>query len=48
LDGQSLLVREESGISSVAGLDGKIVAAIQGSTSIENIRAQAEKEGIQI
>ncbi len=48
LDGQSLLVREESEIQGVADLDGKIVAAIAGSTSIDNIRNQAQDLGIAI
>ncbi|MGB0387842.1 MAG: transporter substrate-binding domain-containing protein [Ardenticatenaceae bacterium] len=48
LDGQSLLVRQESGIQRVADLDGKRVTAIQGSTSIENIKVEADKLGITI
>ena len=48
LDGQSLLVRADAGITDVADLDGKVVAAIQGSTSIDNIRQKADEEGISI
>jgi polar amino acid transport system substrate-binding protein len=48
LDGQSLLVRVESDIQGLEDLDGKVVAAIDGSTSIDNIRAKAEKLGIRI
>ena len=36
LDGQSLLVQQASGIQEVEDLDGKIVAAIEGSTSIDS------------
>ncbi len=48
LDGQSLLVQRDSGIDGVAGLDGKTVAALQGSTSLDNIRIEAEIQGIAI
>ena len=48
MDGQSLLVKKGSGINSVKDLDGKVVTAIQGSTSIDNIKHEAEKEGIKI
>jgi ABC-type amino acid transport substrate-binding protein len=48
LDGQSLLVREESDIKKLADLDGKRITAIQGSTSIENIEAKAEDLAISI
>ena len=48
LDGQSLLVRAESDIESLEDLDGKVVAAIDGSTSIDNIRAKADELGIVI
>lgn len=48
LDGQSLLVRKDSGISGVADLDGKTVAAVEGSTSLLNIQAEADAAGIDI
>ena len=48
LDGQSLLVREDSGIQGILDLDGKTVAAIQGSTSIDQIQAYAEENGVAI
>ncbi|MEM7534702.1 MAG: transporter substrate-binding domain-containing protein [Chloroflexota bacterium] len=48
LDGQSLLVQQVSGIQEVEDLDGKIVAAIEGSTSIDNIRREATRLGISI
>ncbi len=48
LDGQSLLVRTESDIESLENLDGKMVAAIDGSTSIDNIQAKANEMGIGI
>ncbi len=48
MDGQSLLVRAGSGINSVADLDGKKVTAIQGSTPIDNIQAEADRLGIEI
>lgn len=48
LDGQSLLVREDSEIKELKDLDGKTVTAIQGSTSIDNIQAKANELGITI
>lgn len=48
LDGQKLLVRDGSDIQRVADLDGKTVAAIQGSTSIDNIQRKADELGIVI
>ncbi len=48
LDGQSLLVRRDSGITGIRGLDGRTVAAIQGSTSIDQIRAHADANGVDI
>ncbi len=48
LDGQSLLVREDSGINGLSDLDGRTVAAIQGSTSIDNIQEAANRLGIRI
>jgi ABC-type amino acid transport substrate-binding protein len=48
LDGQSLLVRRDSGIEDIFGLEGKTVAAIQGSTSIDQIRAHADSNGVSI
>ena len=37
-DGQSFLVRQDSGFNGIEDLDGKIIAAIQGSTAIDNLR----------
>ncbi|MGB0388891.1 MAG: transporter substrate-binding domain-containing protein [Ardenticatenaceae bacterium] len=48
LDGQQLLVPQGAAINEVADLDGKTVAAIQGSTSIDNIQAQADELGMTI
>ena len=52
LDGQSLLVRTSAigvpELATVADLDGKLVAAIDGSTSIENIQSAAHTSGIKI
>lgn len=48
LDGQSLLVGRKSLITDTAGLDGKTVAAIQGSTSLDNLRALATKNNIKL
>jgi polar amino acid transport system substrate-binding protein len=48
LDGQSLLVRRNSGINSLTDLDGKIVTAIQGSTSIDNIQQVAADQGLNL
>ena len=45
VDGQSLLVRADSGINNVQNLEGKVVAAIQGSAAIENIQSAARKTG---
>ncbi|MBU0510421.1 MAG: transporter substrate-binding domain-containing protein, partial [Chloroflexi bacterium] len=48
LDGQALLVAENSGIQTLADLDGMAVAAARGTTSIENLRTEADKLGIQV
>ena len=48
LDGQSLLVRGDSGIDGIQDLDGAVVAAIQGSTSIDQIQAHADANGVSI
>lgn len=48
LDGQSLLVQKTSGITDVVGLAGKTVGAIDGSTSIGRIQAEADKKKITI
>jgi len=46
LDGQSLLVQRDSGILGIQDLKGKTVAAIQGSTSIDQIQAYAVAQGV--
>ena len=46
VDGQSLLVRSDSGINSVEDLEGKLVAAIQGSAAIENLQSAARRTGV--
>lgn len=46
VDQQSLLVRTESDIGGLADLDGKTVAAIQGSTSMDNIQTKASQLSI--
>ena len=48
LDGQSLLTRRYSGITGIFDLDDRVVAAIQGSTSIAQIQAYADANGINI
>ena len=45
VDGQSLLVRTDSAINGVQDLEGKLVAAIQGSAAIENIQSAARQVG---
>lgn len=47
-DGQSLLVRADSGINSLAGLNGKTVAAIEGSTTVENRQSAANLPSLKI
>ncbi|MFN8487300.1 MAG: transporter substrate-binding domain-containing protein [Caldilineaceae bacterium] len=47
-DGQSLLVRKASKIRDLDGLSGKTVAAVTGSTSLENIETIAKTRGIKI
>ncbi len=47
-DGQSLLVRADAGISSLGDLNGKTVAAIEGSASVENIQSAANQRALQI
>jgi putative glutamine transport system substrate-binding protein len=46
-DGQRLLVQEGSAIAGVCDLRGKKVAAIHGSTSLDNIVAEAKKCGFE-
>ncbi len=46
LDGQSLLVAKDSGIEDLAGSAGRNVAAVEGSTSIEQIQQYAEQENV--
>ncbi len=48
LDGQSLLVRTDDGIGGLVDLDGRTVAAIQGSTSIDNIRNEAIERSLDL
>ncbi len=48
LDGQSLLVQKASGIEDLKGLEGKTVAAVAGSTALENIVAISKERGIKI
>ncbi|MEZ4713216.1 MAG: transporter substrate-binding domain-containing protein [Caldilineaceae bacterium] len=45
-DGQSLLVRQGSGIQNLRDLNGKVIAAIQGSGAIENMQSAANQLGI--
>lgn len=47
-DGQGLLVGQESNINNIVDLEGRIVAVLAGSTSIENIEAVAAAEGLNI
>ncbi|MGH6904737.1 MAG: transporter substrate-binding and LysM peptidoglycan-binding domain-containing protein, partial [Geminicoccaceae bacterium] len=47
-DGQQLLVQESSAIADVCDLRGKKVAAIHGSTSLDNIKAQTERCGFEL
>jgi len=47
-DGQSLLVRKGSAIHGLDDLNGKTVAAVVGSTSIDNIRTLAQARGLQL
>ncbi len=47
-DGQSLLVRADAGITSLGDLNGKTVAAIAGSASVENIQSAANQRAIGI
>ena len=46
LDGQSVLVRQASNITELAGLANGEVGAVEGSTSIEQIRQYAEQENV--
>ncbi|MCX6048096.1 MAG: transporter substrate-binding domain-containing protein [Chloroflexi bacterium] len=48
LDGQRLLVRGETGITDIDSLAGKTVAAIQGSTALDNIRDLVQKNKLQV
>lgn len=45
-DGQSVLVRRDGDISTLRHLDGRVVAAVQGSTAINNIQIVADELGI--
>ena len=45
-DGQSLLVHQGSGIQNLRDLDGKVIAAVQGSGAIENMQSAANQLGI--
>lgn len=45
-DGQSLMVRQDSGIQNLRDLNGKVIAAIQGSGAIENMQSAANQLGI--
>ncbi|MEZ4730482.1 MAG: transporter substrate-binding domain-containing protein [Caldilineaceae bacterium] len=47
-DGQTVLVRQDSGIFDFNALDGKIVAGIAGSTSISRVLTYADDNGITI
>jgi ABC-type amino acid transport substrate-binding protein len=47
-DGQRLLVQQGSAIAGVCDLRGKKVAAIHGSTSLDNIEAEAKKCGFEL
>ncbi len=47
-DGQSLLVRRDSGINGIQDLDGLRVAAIEGSTSIIQINDHAAANGVAV
>jgi ABC-type amino acid transport substrate-binding protein len=47
-DGQQLLVQETSAVADVCDLNGKKVAAIDGSTSLDNIKAAATKCGFEL
>lgn len=46
LDGQTLLVRQDSGVTSLGDLNNKIIAAIQGSTAQKNAEQVASRLGI--
>ena len=48
LDGQSLLVGVNSGIENIEGLAGKSVAAVEGTTGIEQIRQYAEQTQVDL
>jgi ABC-type amino acid transport substrate-binding protein len=47
-DGQRLLVPEDSAVADVCDLKGKKVAAIHGSTSLDNVKAAAAKCGFEL
>jgi ABC-type amino acid transport substrate-binding protein len=47
-DGQRLLVQESSAIADVCDLRGKKVAAIHGSTSLDNVKAEAQRCGFEL
>jgi ABC-type amino acid transport substrate-binding protein len=48
IDGQGLLVRNDSGITGLEDLDGKRIAAIRGTTSIQEIQSFADNKGFQV
>jgi len=47
-DEVGLLVKKDSGISGLAGLDGKVVGVAQGATSRDAVQAEADKAGIKV
>lgn len=48
LDGQNILVRLDSGIADIEGLNGKKVAAVKGSTSLDQMVAYAAANNIEV
>jgi polar amino acid transport system substrate-binding protein len=48
LDGQGLLVRQAAGFNELNDLQGKRIAAIQGTTSIQQIKAYAQNNAVEI
>jgi len=47
-DEVGLLVKKSSGISGLAGLNGKVVGVAQGATSRDAVQAEADKAGIKV
>jgi len=47
-DSQGVLVRADAGIATLRDLDGRIVAAVQGSTAIDNMLGAAESQAISL